>query len=233
MAETALAATGVLDDDLIMKDRSFIWRRLHSLTGLLPIGFFMLFHLYENLGSLRGKEAYDEGIAHLANMLPVPYFYLLEIGVIALPILYHGFYGAYLSLEGKPNSFFYRYRRNTMYLLQRATGLIALVYLAYHVISLRVNITMAGVGQGVPGHEGYVSFKDMVAHYSNDWVAGWYVLGTLCCAFHFSNGLNGFCWTWGITVGDRSRKWVEWISWAAFVVIGAAFLHIIWNFRQG
>jgi succinate dehydrogenase / fumarate reductase cytochrome b subunit len=232
MAEIAQAATSTIDDDLARARPSFFWRRLHSLTGLAPVGFFMLFHLYENLGALRGKEAYDEGIAHLADLLPPPYFYLIELGVILLPIAYHGFYGALLSLDGSPNSYFSRYRRNNLYLLQRVTGLLALVYLAYHVISLRVQITMAGAGAGVPGHQGYVSFADMVRHYSDNWVVAWYAVGTLSCAFHFSNGLNGFCWTWGIAVGERSRKWVEVASWLLFAALSFLFLHILWSFRQ-
>jgi succinate dehydrogenase / fumarate reductase, cytochrome b subunit len=76
-----------------------------------------------------------------------------------------------------------------------------------------------------------VSFRDMVAHYSDPWVMGLYVLGTLSCAFHFTNGLNGFCWTWGIAVGEKSRKWVELLSWALFVALAIPFLHILYSFR--
>ena len=38
-------------------DRSFLWRRLHSLSGVAPIGGFLIYHIYENMTALRGAEA--------------------------------------------------------------------------------------------------------------------------------------------------------------------------------
>lgn len=214
------------------KDRSYLWRRLHSLTGILPIGLFLLFHIFENMAAIAGADAYNSGIAHLASLLPIPYFYLIEVGVIVLPIAFHGFYGVYLSLEGRPNVGAYAYRRNYLYLMQRVTGVIALLYLAFHIITLRVMITMMQKGAGVEGHPGYVSFADMVRHYESPMVLGLYVVGVLSSAFHFANGLNGFCWTWGIVVGERGRKVVEWLSWAVFVALSVPMLHILWSFRN-
>ncbi|HEY3449827.1 MAG TPA: hypothetical protein VGK67_25960 [Myxococcales bacterium] len=229
MAELASSATP-FEAAGAARDRSYLWRRLHSLTGILPVGLFMLFHLFENLAAIGGPRAYDSGIAHLASLLPVPYFYAVEIFVLALPIAFHGLFGAYLSLEGRPNVGAYPYRRNYYYLLQRVTGVLALVYLAYHVYSLRIAVTLAGKGGGVEGHPGYVSFQDMVRHYQDPLVLWFYVLGTLSCAYHFSNGLNGFCWTWGIAVGERARKVVEWVGLGLFAVLAVPFLHILWSF---
>jgi len=212
------------------RDRSYLWRRLHSLTGILPIGLFLLFHLFENMAAIAGPKAYDSGIAHLASLLPVPYFYLIEVGVLAVPILFHGLFGVYLALEGRPNVGAYGYRRNYLYVLQRTTGVVALVYLAYHVVSLRMMITLVGKGGGVEGHTGYINFHDAVVHFSSPAVLWFYVVGVLSTTFHFCNGLNGFCWTWGLTVGERSRRIVEWVSLGLFVVLSVPFLHILWSF---
>lgn len=214
------------------EDRSYLWRRLHSLSGIVPVGAFMLFHIFENMAAITGPQSYDSGIAHLASLLPVPYFYLIEAGLIILPIAFHGFYGVYLAFQGRPNVGPYGFRRNYLYVLQRVTGILALLYLAYHVISLRVLITMVHKGGGVEGHVGYVNFADMVRHVGSPATLAFYVVGTLSCAFHFANGLNGFCWTWGIAVGERARKGVEWVSWALFVVLSVPMLHILWSFRS-
>ncbi|MBI5542459.1 MAG: succinate dehydrogenase [Deltaproteobacteria bacterium] len=237
MAELAATPAPLASTAGLEKDRSYLWRRLHSFTGVLPVGAFMLFHLFENMAAIGGEKAYNAGIAHLASLLPIPYFFLIEIGVIVLPIAYHGLYGVYLAIEGKPNVGAYAFRRNFLYLAQRVTGVIALLYLAYHVVSLRVQITMLEAGgkvsgfSGIEGHPGYVSFGDMVQHYSNPLVLGFYFVGTLACAFHLANGLNGFCWTWGIAVGERARKVVEWLSWVVFIVLSVPFLHILYSFR--
>ena len=33
---------------------SFIWRRLHSLSGIIPIGAFLLEHILSNIQALKG-----------------------------------------------------------------------------------------------------------------------------------------------------------------------------------
>ena len=214
----------------LTKDRSYLWRRLHSLTGILPVGLFLLFHLFENMAAIDGAKAYDHGVSNLASLLPAPYFYLVEVFLILTPILFHGLYGFILVLDGKAILGANAYRRNFSYLLQRATGLVAMVYLVYHVVALRLMVTLFGRGGGVEGHDGYVNFGNLVQHFDNPAVVGFYVVGVLSCAYHFCNGLNGLCWTWGLAVGERSRKIVELLSLALFAVISLPFLHILWSF---
>src|SRR5690349_24479564 len=84
-------------------DRRAFWlRKLHSLSGLVPVGAFMCFHLFET------NSAYGEGgarafnhtvdeIAHLPFLLPA------EIFGIWLPILFHAIFGIAIILEGRPN----------------------------------------------------------------------------------------------------------------------------------
>ncbi len=70
----------------------------------------------------------------------------------------------------------------------------------------------------------------MVLHYQSPLVLWGYVLGVLACVFHFTNGLNGFCWTWGLAVGERARKVIEWVTLGLFLVLSVPFLHILWSF---
>lgn len=235
MAATAQSSTSPWEAASLKpeSDHSYLWRRLHSLSGLLPVGAFLLFHIYENTGAITGPEHYNEGIGKLAQLLPPPYFYLLEIFVLMVPILFHGLYGAYVALEGKSNVGLYPFRRNYMYLLQRLSGVVALVFITYHVVTLRVMVTMLKTGSGLPGLPGYVTFADVARNFANDWVFGLiYVPGVICSAFHLGNGLNGFCWTWGITVGERSRRVVEWLGWIVFLATAIPMLHILWTFRH-
>ncbi len=37
---------------------SYIWRKLHSLLGIVPIGAFLLEHLLSNFEALKGPLAY-------------------------------------------------------------------------------------------------------------------------------------------------------------------------------
>src|ERR1700690_4511612 len=69
---------------------SFIWRKFHSLLGIIPIGAFLLEHLLSNFEALKGPIAYGEQVRFL-NSLPM--VRVLEWVFIFLPILYHAIYG--------------------------------------------------------------------------------------------------------------------------------------------
>ena len=109
--------------------RPFLMRKLHSLSGVVPVGGFMCFHLWENARALQGQAQFDEAVSGINHM---PYLPLLEWGLILLPLLFHAGYGVKLALEGKPNVGHYTYSRNWMYTLQRTTGLIAFAFIAFH-----------------------------------------------------------------------------------------------------
>src|ERR1700689_4044195 len=72
---------------------SFIWRRLHSLLGVVPIGAFLLEHLLSNFEALKGPIAYGQQVKFL-NSLPL--VRVLEWVFIFLPLLYHAFYGVWI-----------------------------------------------------------------------------------------------------------------------------------------
>src|SRR5262249_59651026 len=108
---------------------SFIWRRLHSLSGILPVGAYLCFHIYENLGALRGPEAYNETINHVNTMLPRGYFYLVELAVVIGPLLFHSLYGFYIASTGASNALSYPYTTNWSYWAQRGSGYLALCYI--------------------------------------------------------------------------------------------------------
>jgi succinate dehydrogenase / fumarate reductase cytochrome b subunit len=200
-------------------DSSFLWRRLHSLSGIAPVGLFLLFHMFENAKALDGAPAYNETVEHINSMLPKPYFYLLELVGLIGPILFHSFYGVYIVFSGKTNTERYPYKSNILYGLQRSSGIIAFLFIAYHVASLRVGVTLAS---GV-----LVSYGDVVNHLAPWWVTAIYLIGVLSTEFHFANGLNGFCWSWGIAVSDRGRALVEWVAWGLLLVMAIPSVHLI------
>ena len=101
---------------------SFIWRKLHSLLGVVPIGAFLLEHLLSNFEALKGPIAYGEQVKFLNGL---PLVRVLEWVFIFLPILYHALYGVYIWLRGKANIVYYPWAGNWMYVAQRYTGLIA------------------------------------------------------------------------------------------------------------
>ena len=87
-------------------ETSFILRRLHSLTGIIPLGGFLLFHFFENASARRGAEAFDEAVVKISQL---PYLYVLEFGLLLGPLLFHALYGLLVRTPSRPNTLNYRY----------------------------------------------------------------------------------------------------------------------------
>jgi succinate dehydrogenase/fumarate reductase cytochrome b subunit (b558 family) len=211
---------------------SFLWRKLHSLTGVAPIGGYLLFHMYENLKVIFGPRAYDEVIENVAHVAPLPWFYLLEFGLILIPIAYHSAYGFYVWWQGQPNALAYPYRRAWLYWAQRVSGILAFLYIAYHYWILRWPTFVHSLGEWLQFTTDYVpaTYAIVREHLSNPAVWAFYALGNLAAAFHFGNGLYGFAFSWGLAIGRKAQMAWELLGWAVTITLSAASLHILYVF---
>ncbi|GAB4289645.1 MAG: succinate dehydrogenase cytochrome b558 subunit [Myxococcota bacterium] len=199
-------------DGLIRKNH-FLIRKLHSLTGLIPIGAFFMFHIYENANIFNGSKAWNEGTGWILKM-PVIWFF--EIFFIALPILFHGIFGIWIVWTGQPNLEMYDTRRNYMYYVQRITGVLVFVFIIIHVFMTRLYGIYADV---------HIDARYMIAHFDNLLILIFYIVGILSGAYHFSNGLWNMAITWGITIGRHSQRIWEimcWLIGTAFAALGIA-----------
>ncbi|MBI4115329.1 MAG: succinate dehydrogenase [Candidatus Omnitrophica bacterium] len=197
----------------------FWLRRLHSLSGIFPIGVFLLEHMFTNAFILGGPEAYNHKIEFLRSL---PFVAFIEITFIGIPILYHALYGLYVWGTGKSNLTWYPYPRNFLYTLQRWTGLIALIYIGYHAYHTRIVNALFGTE---------VSYARMAELVSVPWVFWFYVVGLFAVMFHFANGIWGFLISWGITVSQKSQKIAglsaALVSLALFSVGISSLIHLV------
>jgi succinate dehydrogenase / fumarate reductase cytochrome b subunit len=176
-------------------------RKLHSLSGVVPVGGFMVFHLFENAKALQGQQQFDEAVSGINHM---PYLPVLEWGMILLPLLFHAGYGVKLALESKPNVGRYPHSRNWMYTLQRVTGLLAFLFILFHLYEYWWQKMMGKLAADQ-------FYPALCANMSSTLgpvpvVALVYILGIAACTFHFANGLWGFCFSWGLTVSRRAQR---------------------------
>ncbi len=81
-------------------DTSYLLRKLHSLTGIIPVGAFLAEHFWSNSYALVSSNLYNEKSRELQT---IPFRLAVEWLVIFLPMLYHGGYGIYIWLRGKSN----------------------------------------------------------------------------------------------------------------------------------
>jgi succinate dehydrogenase / fumarate reductase cytochrome b subunit len=201
----------------------FLWRKLHSLLGIVPIGAFLIEHLLSNFEALKGPVAYGEQVRFL-NSLPL--VRVLEWAFIFLPILYHGGYGVYIWLRGKSNIVYYPWAGNWLYTAQRYTGLMAIVYIGQHVIRQRF------LGVSLPEHP-MAAFAKVQQELANPWMLAFYVVAMIAICWHFSYGVWLFAAKWGITPGKLARKRFGLVCIALGVALAFMGLASIWAFVGG
>jgi len=117
--------------------KTFLLRKLHQITGIVPLGMFFFVHIYTNSTALNGAEPFNE---HVADIHGMPYLLLIEIFGIFIPLLFHSVYGVLISFEAKQNVLNYGYGRNWFYMFQRATGIYLFVFLLFHILNFRFGI---------------------------------------------------------------------------------------------
>lgn len=120
-------------------NREFVYRRLHSLLGVIPVGIFLIQHLVVNHFAASGEEAFNNAAHFMENL---PFRYALEIFVIFLPLIYHAVYGVYIAFTAKNNANRFGFFRNWMFVLQRITGIITLIFVSWHVWETRIAAQM-------------------------------------------------------------------------------------------
>lgn len=201
-----------------LSSRHFLLGRLHSLAGVVPLGLFLLEHLYSNAVALLGKDAYDQ---HVLRLYAIPFLPVFEVLLILLPLFYHAGYGLYLSLMSRHNPYRYAYARNWLFVLQRASGLVTLVFVVYHLWAFR----LANLLFGTPIH-----FENVREHLQDPWIFAFYVVGVVSTTFHFSNGLSTAMVTWGVTVGARAQRLASVLCGAVFLLLSSVGIGTLFAF---
>lgn len=227
-----------------LEKHHLLFRRLHSLTGIAPIGVFLLTHLTTNSsilwGRLLGSHAdvagpQAAGVAtfqHEVNFIhSLPFLILIEIFGLWLPIAFHSILGIYFAKTGKPNLDRYKYQDNFRYALQRLSGYIGVLFIFYHVATLRWGWTFL-----IPGKAewSYHYASSTLAHALQGSTSGmtaaglivsiFYFVGVTAMVFHFANGLWTAAITWGLTISVRAQR-----QWGAVcAAIGAGLMAMGW-----
>jgi succinate dehydrogenase / fumarate reductase cytochrome b subunit len=201
---------------------SFFLRRLHSLTGIVPVGLFLIEHFVSNAFATRGPGAYRNQVAFLSSF---PFVVALELFGIWLPILYHSLYGFYIWYRGDSNVGEYPWVGNWMYTAQRWTGAVTFVYIVWHTWRLRFTGThlliFPDLAFGKVQHELFVTWQFL-----------FYVVGIVSASWHFAYGLWLFAAKWGITQGPVARRRFGYICVAiALLFIGVGFA-TLYSFRS-
>ncbi|NNE68598.1 MAG: succinate dehydrogenase [Pyrinomonadaceae bacterium] len=184
--------------------RTFILRKLHQLTGIVPLGLFFGVHMFTNAKAMNGAKVFNDAVADIHHL---PFLLFIEIFGIFLPLLYHSVYGIFISAEAKTNVGAYGFGRNWLYVFQRVTGIFLFVFLLFHLLHFRWGL-FAGLGLtdvAVAGNADQ-AFAIVAADFQSIGVVIFYILGVAATAWHLGYGLFLFAVDWGLVIGEKAQR---------------------------
>jgi succinate dehydrogenase / fumarate reductase, cytochrome b subunit len=185
---------------------NYALHKLHSLTGIIPVGFYLCQHLTLNSFALAGPEAYDSVIIFFEG-LPPHLLAVLKYGVVWLPLIFHAAYGLVITARAEQNytNASYKWRENRYYTMQRVTGILAFAFLIYHMLSTSIAAKINGIENTIV----YDVWADKLSAPFLGipfFFAAVYMIGIAVSAYHFSYGLWHFCIRWGITISEKAQR---------------------------
>jgi succinate dehydrogenase / fumarate reductase cytochrome b subunit len=201
----------------------FVLRRLHSLSGVLPIGLYLFAHIFlENSFVLAGPERF-ELLVQTIGLIPTPILLGAEVLLIWGPLLFHSLYGFVRVREAElDNPLRNDYLGAYLYTLQRASGVVAFFFVCWHVWTTRMQYYL---------FDQEITYAFMRAIMTDQVGFVFFLVGVLAAVFHFTNGLWTFCVTWGLTVGVRAQRAARAASLLLFVAMYGTALAIMMAFR--
>ena len=186
----------------IQLSRTFVLRKLHQLSGIMPLGLFLLEHFYTNSKALTGAADFNTAVKDLQS---IPYLLFVEIGGIFIPLIYHAVYGLVITMEARPNNLNYPYPRNWFYLIQRITGVILFFFITFHVLNFRFGL-VPGLNTISVAHRPDLAFDIVSREFQMVWVFMIYMVGITATVWHLANGIWLFLVDWGIAIGERAQR---------------------------
>jgi succinate dehydrogenase / fumarate reductase cytochrome b subunit len=187
----------------------FLLRRLHSLSGLIPVGAYMVVHLLTNASVLNGAATFQDAVDKIHSLgIVLP---LVEWTFIFIPLLFHALFGFVIIRSGNSNAGQYPLQRNVRYTLQRVTGMIAFLFILYHVWQLHWMGEPLGGGKFQPHH---ATSSAGAAIRDAWWIQAIYAVGVLSCVYHLANGLWTMGITWGVWTSPKAQQRADYVCTA-------------------
>jgi len=188
--------------------KTFLLRKLHQITGIVPLGVFFLVHMYTNSTAMSGARIFNEHVQDIHN---IPYLIFVETFGIFIPLLYHSIYGIIISGEARPNAVNYGFARNWFYLVQRITGVFLFFFLLFHILNFRFGMIPGLNTTPVAGHADQ-AFSIVEHEFQGDFIFFFYTLGILATAWHLATCASRAAPCFGPLVSRHRRSGVSWAS---------------------
>ena len=197
-------------------ETNYFLRKLHSLSGIVPVGAFLAEHFWSNSAVLVSGPKYDQVSYDLQT---IPFRPFVEWAFIFLPMLYHAGYGLYIWIRGKSNVSSYPWVGNWLYATQRYTGLIAFLYIAWHLYTQRW-LT-----------HGRSTYGEVQHFFMNPYFLAFTAIGVLASSFHLGIGIWNFLCKWGLAATVKAQRAAGQLGMVVAITFSLVGVLILVSFR--
>ena len=201
--------------------RAVLLRRAFTVSGVLPLGAFLVVHLATNARALAGEGAFNRAVSGYSR---VPGLALFEALFVFAPLLFHASFGFWLIVARRPLTVPSPYPPMVRGAV-RVTGVLAVAFLAMHLPELRLR--SPGARPGGAMLLSVLSADLSSLHYGIPWRGVAYLVGSGCVCFHFAAGL------WAFFAGTRhggpesARRRAAWWAAAVGVTMWVLFVDVV------
>lgn len=195
-------------------------RRIHSLTGVVPLAVFLVEHITLNSVALAGPGTYREVVETVRRFPGVVWIEALGIG---LPLLAHMTIGVLIATElreeGNADA------SGWVTWSQRLTGVYLLNYVIFHTWGTRLSPELLDQKKDL-----YTIMHEQVTG------VGWWVwnaLGVLSAAWHLGVGLPRFVARWCPRIAPGTLRAAAGVGYVLSAVLGIAGVAALTAFARG
>jgi succinate dehydrogenase / fumarate reductase cytochrome b subunit len=200
--------------------RASLADRLFALSGLVPLGAFLVVHVAVNARAIRGQDAFAAATDAIER---VPALRLFEAAFVFAPLAVHGALGLLMIATRRPfGARAPSLLSPSLALTMRATGVIVAAFLAMHLPEMR----LFGPGPRLHGAETLTVLSADLSSLSRGvpWRGIAYLIGTGAVTLHFAVG----AWTALARTRHGAHPTVRRVgAWAAAAVGSALFLFFV------
>ncbi len=187
--------------------RAYIWTKVFSFLGVVPLAVFTVIHLYGNLTAIQGPEAFND---HLVKTRAFPFIDLLTILFIWVPFVMHAIWGMMKIKNARPNNIRFNYWDNLRYITQRVSAIGVMLFVPAHIFKSKIQPTW------LEGHP--ATFQHML-ELAEPVTFVVYLLGILGVAYHVANGLWQAAIGWGFTTTQKAMNRMQVFCILLFIVL--------------
>ena len=225
------AATTAVGPSSFLLRHQFLIYRLFSLSGLIPVGAYLVVHLATNASIVNGPMTFQEQVERIQSLGVVLPF--VEWTFILIPIFFHAAVGWLIISGALPNANTYPYASNVRYTLQRATGIIAFAFIVFHLVQLHHFFgapfkEIEGVKFGAQFDPEHAASSAALA-LQPMWIKSIYAVGVLAVVYHFANGLWSQGITWGLWTSAAAQRRASWLSVVVGLGLSVVALSALWG----